>query len=291
MFDDILVPTDGAPGVEGPATLALELATATDATIHSVAVTDTRLEPAAMQEQDRRAWRASARAQGEAAVSEIADRAEAAGIDTTTAVREGTPYEELLAYAEMEGIDVAVLGIYAGEADYPAQLGSTTERVITFGDVPVLTARPAENVEMVPLANRYDDVLVATDGSQYAQRAAEHGIAIAAAADATVEVIHAFDSQAYQRVEDAPQVAEVAEQAGRQAVEDIATVADDAGVPVSTTVKHGDPAQTITDTAETEGADLVTLGSRGLRSPTDNLLGSTASRVIRRARTPVFVAE
>ena len=289
MYDDILVPTDGAPGIEGITTLALEVATACGSTVHSVAVTDTRLEPEGMREQDRKAWRASAKAQGEAAVSEIRDRAEAAGLDTETAIWEGTPYEELLAYAERQDIDLAALAIYGGEATYPAKLGSTTERVTTFGDVPVLTARPAEDVEVATLADRYETILVPTDGSEYAERAAEQAVAFAAEADASIHAAHVIDLNAYDQGDETAPVLEVAEEAGQRAVNDVAAMAAEASVPASTTVERGEPAQTIADVAETEAASLVVLGVRGLRSPSDRLLGSTTSRVIRRSRVPVLV--
>ncbi|MFB6218151.1 MAG: universal stress protein [Halobacteriaceae archaeon] len=120
MYGDVLVPTDGSPGTESAVEHALAIAGRFDATIHAVTV--------APADADDRA----------SAVEWVASRVEETGVPVVTAVRRGTPHEELLAYAETEGIDLVVMGTHGRTGLDRRLLGSVTERVLRLGDVPVL---------------------------------------------------------------------------------------------------------------------------------------------------------
>jgi nucleotide-binding universal stress UspA family protein len=54
-------------------------------------------------------------------------------------------------------------------------------------------------------------------------------------------------------------------------------------------VVRGNPVEKIVSAAEETGCDLVVMGSRGVGSLADAMLGSTAQRVIRRSSKPVLV--
>lgn len=62
------------------------------------------------------------------------------------------------------------------------------------------------------------------------------------------------------------------------------------GVPVTFLVWHGDPAESIVAAAESEGADLILVGSHGRRGLGRMLLGSVSDHVVRNAPCPVLVA-
>lgn len=104
----------------------------------------------------------------------------------------------------------------------------------------------------------YDTIVVPTDGSEHALRAAEHGLALA----------RAFDDERSR-----PRRRRRAGRGGRF----------DAGVEV----REGLPVNDLLSYADAEGIDLIAMGARG-RTGLDRLLvGSTAERVVRHADVPV----
>lgn len=54
-------------------------------------------------------------------------------------------------------------------------------------------------------------------------------------------------------------------------------------------VRRGNPVEKIIDTAEKQGCDIIVMGTHGTGGLTDTLMGSTARRVLRRSKIPVFV--
>jgi len=135
MYDRILVATDGSEAAERAADHAAELARRYDATLHAVYVVESRLgyDNAIV---DPETVRANLRADGEAALEGV--EAAAGDRDVVTALREGVPHEELLAYVEREGIDLVVMGATGRSAFKTVLLGSTAERLARAGVAPVL---------------------------------------------------------------------------------------------------------------------------------------------------------
>jgi universal stress protein A len=63
----------------------------------------------------------------------------------------------------------------------------------------------------------------------------------------------------------------------------------DAGVPVETLVLVGSPFSKIIDTAASQAADLIVMGTHGRTGIRHWMLGSVAERVVRLAPCPVLV--
>ena len=76
--------------------------------------------------------------EGEAATDRAATRLREAGIDVTTAIREGDPADQILAYAESIDADLITMGTRSG--DYTNNLmGSVSQKIVARAAVPVLT--------------------------------------------------------------------------------------------------------------------------------------------------------
>ncbi|GAB6862605.1 universal stress protein [Haloplanus litoreus] len=136
MYDAILVPTDGSEGVDRTLDHAIEMARNHDATVHALYVVDRRFELAADEDRDDLVARLTDR--GENAVAAVAERAEDAGLDVVTDVREGIPYKTILDYAEEADVDVITMGTHGRTGrDRLAHLGSVTDRVVENATVPV----------------------------------------------------------------------------------------------------------------------------------------------------------
>ncbi|MFB6170701.1 MAG: universal stress protein [Haloarculaceae archaeon] len=141
MYDDILVPTDGSEGTAETLRHALHIAEDNDATIHALFVVDKRIYLAA-DEDERESLAEELTETGEAALAEVSDAAETAGVPVRTELRRGVPYRDILTYAEDADVDLVVMGTHARTAkDRITHLGSTTERVVKNSERPVLTVR------------------------------------------------------------------------------------------------------------------------------------------------------
>ena len=133
----------------------------------------------------------------------------------------------------------------------------------------------------------YQELLLATDGSDAAHRATEQGIELAAQLDATLHVLSVS--------EDGPQAENKQDRLRTDPEEEAATAADEAkeaadreGVDATTDIRHGVPQEQIVDYAETIPVDMVIVGTAG-RSGLDHLLsGSVAEEIVRNSPVPVL---
>ena len=141
MYDRILLPTDGSDGTGQVLEHAVEIADGRDATIHALSVVDRRLYLAA-DEAQKSELKASLQDDARAAVDAVVDGAADAGIDCTTAVRDGVPYRAILEYAVETPVDLVVIGTHGRSGrDKLANLGSVTERVVENTETPTLVIR------------------------------------------------------------------------------------------------------------------------------------------------------
>ncbi len=132
----------------------------------------------------------------------------------------------------------------------------------------------------------FDTVVVATDGSESAERAVTVALDLAARFDAAVHALYVVD--AGEVTESPPDIREELEDALRTAGDEALSFVDDRADPVRTVVREGDPATEVIDYAESIDADLVATGTRGRHGEHAFLLGSVAEAVVRRAPMPVL---
>lgn len=284
MYDNVLVPTDGSEGTDRAVARGIDVARTFDAAVHVLYVVDTR-PYGGIDLADDEALERAALQTGRAATTAARERAADAGLDVVQEIRTGVPYAEILAYVDDADVDLVAMGTHGRTGAASAVLGSTTERVLQRADVPVLTV----NLTVEPAGDgAYETILVPTDGSDAAARAAEHAVGFAARYDAAVHAVYVVDTSIFE-FEDAPwSLLGPLREGGRKAVSAIEAVATDASVPVTTSVAEGIPYRAILDHAEDVGADLITAGRRGRTGLPEVLLGSTTARLVRLAEAPVL---
>jgi nucleotide-binding universal stress UspA family protein len=137
----------------------------------------------------------------------------------------------------------------------------------------------------------YDTVLVPTDGSDHAVRAAEHAGYLAGAFDATIHVVAVVDVQAAAGPFDAGGVDEafvdrLEEEADRAMTATTGAVSE--GDKVRTETVRGDPETAIVEYVTDRGIDLVAMGTHGRRGIDRYVAGSVTESVLRRAPVPVL---
>ena len=145
----------------------------------------------------------------------------------------------------------------------------------------------------------YSKILIATDGSDLAGEAVEHGLRLAESVGAAIVLVTvtepwsplemANDVQA--GTLDAIQVYEDAVARSAKAILENATnrAASTSVVSETRHVKDSKPAEGIMNTAELEECDLIVLASHGRRGFQRMLLGSQTAAVIALSKRPVLV--
>jgi len=144
--------------------------------------------------------------------------------------------------------------------------------------------------------------LVAFDGSDEAERALGYAVDLTAAVGGRLTVVHVVDpavhedggSEPIETLGDADgrlviESPEVAEERGLRLLDEATELAADLGEDVATELLYGDPAEAITDFADSGEFAALFVGHRGLSAHAERLLGSVAKGVVERARLPVTV--
>jgi nucleotide-binding universal stress UspA family protein len=144
----------------------------------------------------------------------------------------------------------------------------------------------------LPTRVMYDTILVATDGSDPANRAVEHALELAERFDATLHAMYVVDTGRYGEpaLSSAEIVLQELEEDGTALVGRVADRADNVGIDTVTRVCHGHPHQEIIDYAADVDADLVVIGYQGHSHELAGHMGSVADRVTQRAGRPVLTA-
>ena len=134
--------------------------------------------------------------------------------------------------------------------------------------------------------HHYEDILVGTDGSDTAAAAIEHAVSLADGVDDTVYVLSVADSAKRPLMYGAETVDDVEEAVERTASE-METHAGEATVRGA--VREGRPADGLLEYAAEQHVDVIVLGRSSRAGLADEVIGSTADRVIRNAAVPVVV--
>ncbi|MFB6089940.1 MAG: universal stress protein [Halobellus sp.] len=141
MFERILLPTDGTESMDAVVETAADIAVERDAEVHVLYVIDDRAF-LTLQDEMKSEVVAELEGEGEAAVDRAATRLREAGIDVTTAIREGDPAEQILAYSDEVSVDLITMGTRQG--DYTNNMmGSVSQKIVARAEVPVLTTNLA----------------------------------------------------------------------------------------------------------------------------------------------------
>jgi nucleotide-binding universal stress UspA family protein len=139
-------------------------------------------------------------------------------------------------------------------------------------------------------------IVVGTDGSETAKEAVRQAVELAAAVGAKLEIVSAYEPVSTNRLrEEGRSVPNDVEwmvnprEDVDATLEDAATSARDAGVPVAVFARQGDPADAILDVAEETNADLIVVGNKGMTGAKRFLLGSVPNKISHHAPCSVLI--
>jgi nucleotide-binding universal stress UspA family protein len=135
-------------------------------------------------------------------------------------------------------------------------------------------------------------IVIGTDGSADARAAVREGVEIAEALGAAVTFVYSRQTPMAILGEPYYQDALTEEQRiAERAIAEAVAVAREYGLEAETEILEGEPAEAILRVAESQDADLIVVGSRGLGPIASAFLGSVSRTVMSRAHRPVLVAK
>lgn len=198
------------------------------------------------------------------------------GPDTPLHYVEGDPAARIVRFAEHGRFDLIVMGTHGRHGLSRALIGSVAEAVARSTKVPVLIAHEVRET--------FRSVLAPVNLAQYSMGGLEAAAAMAEALGARLALLSVTRPPA------APDPAGAAaiRRMQRLAIDGLPRCCRDATHPVGL-MAYGEPVGEILIECEREAHDLVVLVSHIKRPVRDRLLGTTAERILRRARIPVLV--
>ncbi len=198
----------------------------------------------------------------------------AEGLELEVLVEYGDPAEVILRVAGDRRCGLIVTGVARDETLGRALLGNTVDALVRSAQVPVLIVKSRP-------AGVYRSVVVATDFSEGSRAAL--GKALTLLPNAKHTLFHAY-TLAFEGLLDNKQaarssMASEAFTACRKFLDETPEAGPQAA-KVAIVCKQGEPGELLQELVETEGTDLVTLGTEGRTGLARVLLGSIAQRLL-----------
>jgi len=181
----------------------------------------------------------------------------------------GPPARELIDLVFRTGADLLALGAWGLGHSERFMIGSVPHRASHHAPSDVLVV--AEHEDSSAATPVWDRVLIATDGSPTADRAARRGFQLAGVLGADVTLMFVGHPET-----------------GELVLNDTVATSD-VGIPVRLRIEQGHPAERILESAEEEGARLIIVGNRGMSGAKRFLLGSVPQSVVEYAGRDVLI--
>ena len=136
----------------------------------------------------------------------------------------------------------------------------------------------------------FKNILVPTDGSEYTKTAIKAAVEFAKTVGGKITALYVLDRTMISNMPMDAAVRNVYDALateGKEAVDVVKHMAEEAGVPVEISVKEGSPVKVILE--ESPKYDMIIMGTLGRTGMSKLLMGSVAERVVRASSCPVLV--
>lgn len=217
-------------------------------------------------------------------------RARGAGVEPVLVLVHDTPIAGIVGLARGRACDVIAIGTHARTGLARALMGSTTEGVLRWSGVPVLTVHAETPLREGAFLR---SALVAIDDSDPADAAVALAAKLMCTQGTRLIISNVADTRDIYEMAGTygydPQqlVAEAFGQA--QAIFERAKARVPSDGPAETAVLEGETVTAIVEAAKRYRVGLIVMGSHGRRGLRRLLLGSVAEHVVRRSPVPVLV--
>ena len=294
MYRVIMVPLDGSRFAESALPLALALTRRTGASLHLVTVQ----EPIPSFAYDE--WENAAEDWSREYLNHVVERVRPrAGGEVTAALLAGHVVEMLEKEAEAHSVDLVVQATHGRGAFSRAWLGSVADAFLHHTRRPLLLVRPEEGDDEPDVGAEavITRMLIPLDGTELSEGVIDHAVPFAALFGAALHLVRIVPYPMQFSSPYLPHTMQMNQQfvaeAKEAALEYLAGHADrlraqghavDVAVVVVAQPGHGILAE-----MDDAGCDAVAMATHGRAGLTRAILGSTADKVIRGTRVPVFL--
>ena len=210
-------------------------------------------------------------------------------------IRVGPAAEQIAKACDEYDADVAVVGAHGVRPARWGRLGSTAEQLVRMAPVPVLLASALRNAPprqiLVPVNDSDLGPWVVRWARFLAERFGAHATVVYVVGPAVFSTVLSMTTVGTGSREAGPEtvrtelLAETDQWLARLLADE-----DDRDA-ITTTVVFGEPGEEIVAAAKRLNADLIVMGSRGLKGIPRLVLGSVASHVLRHAPCPTLVVK
>lgn len=136
----------------------------------------------------------------------------------------------------------------------------------------------------------YKRILVAVDGSSHSKRAASHAVFLASTQpDAHVTLLYVLDYDKTSTDVIQKMTSEELHEDRRNKILPIEDMFVSKGIQTEIKLLHGEAGPVIVEHANQEIYDIVVIGSRGLNTLQEMVLGSVSHKVAKRVHSPVLL--
>ncbi len=270
VLKNILLATDGSEYSEGAIKEAIFMAKSCESKLSVIYILDINpeLETEGLQIVEKMELAAKGH------LDDVRKRAVQDNIEIEAIVRRhDEPYKAIIEEAKKRSSDVIVMGRRGKTGLKKVLMGSVTAKVIGYAPCNVLVVPKDADIKC-------ENILLATDGSQYSEAAEAQSIYIGK----RCPHIKRFIALSVARTDDRLGQA-------KANVEKVKGLAEKEGVKTEPVATVGRPYEVIVATAKEKDIDLIVMGSYGRTGITKLLMGSVAERVIGLVECAVLVAK
>jgi len=219
--------------------------------------------------------------QSEKIILEASSIAESEGASITAILKEGDVYKKIIEAAEESGSELIVMGRRGMTRVERALIGSDADRVVGhFRGTTIIVPKGT--------TLQFDNILIATDGSEHSDNALDEAISYAKYHKSSLSIVNAVTvadeivalfPDAYRKISDK----------ATEYLNGVKDEAERAGVNASIFLRKGNPCESIIEVAKELQAGLIIMGSHGKTGLRKIFMGSVTKRVIGHAPCPVMV--
>ncbi|MHB8840270.1 MAG: universal stress protein [Candidatus Aquicultor sp.] len=225
----------------------------------------------------------SFKAPAETILAEARRIAEKEGVQIYTFLAEGDIHESIIDLAVSRDCDLIIMGRRGRTGFERAFMGSVTARVIGYSPIDVLVM-PHDSII------KWDNILLAVDGSHYSEIAASRAITFAHTYGKEINILSVVDIPA-EAYGEAPDYVEKMVERARDNTELVKISSEVARLQAETFVRIGDAHEKIMDIAGQVKPDVICVGSHGRTGLRRLLMGSVTEKIIGNAKCPVLVVK
>jgi len=224
-------------------------------------------------------------------IEKLASAEHVAQLNLRTIVKIGNIEKDLLGIVRDEAIDLVVMGTHGRRYLGRWFIGSVTEHMLRNVPVPVLTVSHIEAEKHAIGLVSLKRILYATDLSQSSSIGMRYAIELARGTGAQLTVMHVVDDE--DRMLWGPALIAHLDRAKlleewRHKLDDFIKREGAPDIAIEAVMLEGKPFRNIVEYAEAQNIDIIVLNLQSKSIVERALLGSTAERVVRLARTPVL---